>query len=316
MLELMRDAAVDFHQAAEQPPEQPPEEQHWREDRFAFSQLFTIALEEDRREDGGGAQHYATQERAVENRNSAGRGADVGQEDEAAGDLQQGAKHSRQTAALSATYPNQSSPFKRPGCGAPATVQSQWDGQCQEQHTERHEGFDQQALCRLPGPVQHGCERQVQGTHCKRTECQHESTVMEHCRLQAESHHWRAKHQRSINVAAQLGRLPGRKQDGDGYVEEEEEDQERLGAGKELRVVAKDAKGGSNEEGKLEAEEVARAPRFEPGNGQDAAVQNGVVAEEQDVVACSGGGQNGGQESAADGENGEGLGVLQHRQRC
>jgi hypothetical protein len=122
---------------------------------------------------------------------------------------------------------------------------------------------------------------------------------MEHPRLQTKGHHRSAEHQCPVNVTAQLGRLPGSKQNRDGDIEEKEQYEERLGAREQVRLVTQHAPGRADDEREEKAGQVERPPGSEPCDRQNAAIQYCVITEQDDVIALTGRCQHRCQEAAS-----------------
>src|SRR5580698_2588840 len=128
----------------------------------------------------------------------------------------------------------------------------------------------------------------------------------------AKSRHGCTDDERPVDIAAQLRRLPDREQDGDGNVEDEEQNQEGLGAIEQAAVVVEDTPYRADDERKGKAHEIQRTPRLVPGNHENAHVQYEVVAEQGHVTALPVRRENRRKKPTGYGEDGERLRVLQH----
>ena len=116
--------------------------------------------------------------------------------------------------------------------------------------------------------------------------------MLDQRKLQTEAHDRRAEQHRAVDVIALARRpvqqrlaiavrrgighvqqfAPGEQQ-ADGQVHQEEQNQERLGAPQQLRRVRTQAPGETDAEGADEADQVEQAPGLEPGDGENAGVE-------------------------------------------
>jgi len=103
--------------------------------------------------------------------------------------------------------------------------------------------------------------------------------VVQHPGLIAKCRDRRPEDERPVNVTAQLRWLSEREENRDGNVEDEEQHQEGLGAGKQLAVVVQNAPGAADQERKGKTHKVQRPPGLVPRDSQNAGVQHSVVAE-------------------------------------
>src|ERR1700761_4326522 len=131
--------------------------------------------------------------------------------------------------------------------------------------------------------------------------------MVEHGRLQTESHHGGPEDQCAIDITTQFGCLARCEQNGDCHVEKEEQHQEGLGGTEKLRAVTEYAPCCTNDECEQKAGQVERPPCFEPGYCENCAVEHGVVTEQDDVAASPGGCKDGSEEAAGHGEKRECL---------
>ena len=127
--------------------------------------------------------------------------------------------------------------------------------------------------------------------------------------LQAEAHQRRTEQHSGVDIVALarrpaqqriaiLGRVqrltqfaPG-KQQTDGHIHQEEQNQERLGAPQQLWLIGADAPGEADAEGADKADQVEQPPSLEPGNGKDPGIEQGEITEQRYMVATAGAGQD------------------------
>ena len=230
----------------------------------------------------------------------------IEQKRHAGAELQQQGKSACQPALLTQGHPENTGPFDRPGRRCPARIQPQRDGQRAEHHTQRQAGFHQQ-LCPLTNPPgQQSRQQQVEQAQCQCAESRSELQMTNQSELQAKTHQRRAEQRRGINVIAlarrpaqplaALGALRGviriaqrapRKQQTNGHVHEEEHHQERFGGGQQLRRIGTHAPGETDAEGAEEADQIEQTPGLEPGDGQDAAVEQNEIGKQRHMVAAA-----------------------------
>ncbi len=135
--------------------------------------------------------------------------------------------------------------------------------------------------------------------------------MLDQCELQPEAHQRRAEQHRAIDIVAlarrpaqqplttvvlrpigHLAQLAPGEQQADSQVHQEEQHQERLGTPQQLGLVGAQAPGEADTEGADKTDQVQQAPGLEPGDRQNAAVQQDEVTEQGDMVAGTGGGQD------------------------
>ncbi|RMR44869.1 putative membrane protein [Pseudomonas amygdali pv. mori] len=186
-------------------------------------------------------------------------------------------------------------------------TEAQRDGQGGKHHAQRQTGFHQQngsagRTCRQPA-----CEPHVDQAQRERAERGTELKVFDQRVLQAEPDDWRAKQQCAVDVItltcrpAQQGfatglrwrvsefqQLATRIQQTDGQVHHKEQNQKGLRAPEQLWGVSPYAPGETDAERAEEADQVENAPGLEPGDGNDARVEQGKVTEQRDVAALPG----------------------------
>ena len=166
----------------------------------------------------------------------------------------------------------------------------------------------------MPLPQPRG-EAHIQATHAQRGQRQRHAIVVQQAGLQRERGDRHAEHDGAIHVALEVRRLTQREQHGDEHIEEEEQDQERLG-GRELRaVVLQYAPHRADQEGGDEAEQRQRSPCAEPRDADEAGVQDGVVREQRHVIALAGGDEQWRRKTTGCREHRERHRVLQHGER-
>src|SRR6185369_13322899 len=101
-------------------------------------------------------------------------------------------------------------------------------------------------------------------------------------------------------------------EDRDRDVDEEEDDEERLRRAEELVAIRPESPREPDERREREPDEVQQPPRLEPGDRDDARVEEHVIAEEEHVAPLSRRGEDGGEEAAGFGEDREDERVLLH----
>ncbi|MNF50006.1 hypothetical protein D3C84_312910 [compost metagenome] len=245
--------------------------------------------------------------------------------------LQQQGEGTGQTAPLTQPQPEDAGALHRPGGRGPARIQAQGNRQAGEHHPQRQAGFHQQQGAAFRAPGQQQRQDHVEQAQRQRAEGGGELEVLHQRELQAEAHQRRAEQHSRVDMialarrpaqqfSAALGRRPGLaqlapgEQQADGHVHQEEQQQERLGAAQQLRGVVTQAPGETDTEGADEADQVEQAPGFEPGDGQDGAVEQEEIAEQRDMVAAAGRGQDGRGKTAERGRSRQPQGVLRNRE--
>ncbi len=107
--------------------------------------------------------------------------------------------------------------------------------------------------------------------------------------------------------------LPGEQQ-ADGQIHQEKQNQERFGAPEQFGRVSLHAPGEADTEGAEKADQVEDAPSLEPGDGKNAGVEQSEIAEQRNMAALSGRGQNRRRKTAERTSAGQGQRVLGQRQ--
>jgi hypothetical protein len=97
-------------------------------------------------------------------------------------------------------------------------------------------------------------------------------------------------------------------------IHQEEQHQERLGAGEHGRLIGLKAPGETQDEGAGEADEVERPPRLEPGDGEDAGIEQGQIGEQRDMMLAAGRGQDRRRKTAGGAGHGQAERILRHRE--
>ena len=110
--------------------------------------------------------------------------------------------------------------------------------------------------------------------------------------------------------------LPQGKTHADHQVERAEQQQERLDAVEQARLIAGHAPDHADHKGKGETEQIQLAPVLVPGDQRQSRVEQRVVAEQLDMVAFAGRGQHWRKEAAGETETGQHAGILAQRQKC
>ncbi len=201
--------------------------------------------------------------------------------------------------------PDERCAFERPRRRAPPTVECERNSQRQKDDAQRHEGFDEQALCFALPAMKDPRQREVHRADGYSAVGQRERHAANERSLQTEGHRGHAEHQRSVDVTSKHRSLTKREQDRDGDVQHEEHDEEGLRRREELRLIAQHSPGRADHEGEQETHYVERAPGLEPRDAENREVEHAVVAEEHDVIALPARGHDRRQKSEAHGEQTE-----------
>ncbi|MNM99444.1 hypothetical protein D3C81_1120050 [compost metagenome] len=240
--------------------------------------------------------------------------------------LQEQGKRPGQGPLLAKAEPEDPRALHRPRRCRPACIEPQRNRQAGEDHAQGQAGFPQQQ--RAPGHQPTG-KSHVNHAQRQGTERRSELQMLHQGELQAETHQRRTEQQRAVDVVALARRplqqrfatalcrciahfqqpAPGEQQT-NGQVHQEKQNQKRLGAPQLLRRVGAQAPGETDAEGAAEPDDIQQPPGLEPGDGEDAGVEQGKVAEQRDVAAGAGGGQQRRGESAQCGSGGQPQGVL------
>ena len=229
------------------------------------------------------------------------------------GRLHQQAEGPGQGLALAQADPDDARAFQRPGGGRPAAVEGERDGQGAEDDAQREEGFGQQFEA-IAAPQRHGQARVGQSGK-QRGKRQAEVKVPDQAVLQSHGRQWRAEDERAIHIVFQARRLARAVGDGDADIEQHEQDQEQLRRQVVLGCVAQQAPGGGDDEGEAKTQHIQHAPGTFQGDGEDARIEQRVIAEQADMVAAARRHQQGHGKAADDAEDGQPDGVLQHGQQ-
>ena len=233
--------------------------------------------------------------------------------------LQRGAGQRRQHPPLAQPQPQQAGAFQREHRRGGPRRQRQWHRQGGKTHRQHRIGIAQHPIAgALPQrPGQAGVERaQAQRAQRQRHARGAGQEAGEQAGLQAEGDQRQAEQQATIDQATPALGLAAREQDRHHQVEQEEQQQERLGAGIVLGAIAVGAPQRADAEGEEEAEQVEDAPRTEPGDRHDRRVEQRVVRKQRHVVAAAGGQPQRGQEAGQQREYRQRPGVLQYRQQA
>ena len=225
--------------------------------------------------------------------------------------LQEQGKGPCQAPLLAKTKPENTSALHSPGRRRPARIQAEGNGQGGENHPQRQTGFHQQQGATRHLGTQQPRQQQVKQAQPQSAEGRGELDMLDQPVLQAKANQRRAEEDGAVDIitltrrpAQQLAataihrqargfqQLAPGEQQADTDVHKKEQNQERLGAGQQLRLIGAQAPGKPDAEGADEADQVEQAPGLEPGNGEDAGIQQGKVAEQCHMVAAAGGGQD------------------------
>ena len=95
------------------------------------------------------------------------------------------------------------------------------------------------------------------------------------------------------------------KEHGNRNVEEKKEDKKGLGADKKGRLIGSPSPDRGNGKGKEKAKEIELAPALEPGDSQDACIEQGIITEEHNMTAATGRHQHRGEKTTDNAGNGE-----------
>ena len=337
--------AFDFVAEREQPPQHSPEEQH-AGDRQARHR----AVEQSRADQAGQRDQQRAEEFTVQQDRVDGGTAKTPGESKAGEQLQRVADPARQRALLAQPEPDQRGALDGPRAGGRLGRQGQRHGNRGEADRQQRMRFAEQLQAEA-AQLRSGEER-VDRRRADRAECERHAFAFEQADLQRESDERRTEDQRAVDKLvpvrrlAACGRLPhptarsasgpplplrgrghrwaacghrlgqgSRMKHGQGQVEREEQQQERLGAGEEFRPVLQHAPHGADAEREGEADQVQHAPWPDPGDREHGGIEHGVVAEQGDMIAVTGRDQDRGEEAADDGQHRERDGVLEHGQQ-
>ena len=243
--------------------------------------------------------------------------------------LQQQGERTRQRPPLTQPQPEDAGALHGPGRAGPARIQRKRNGQAGEYHAECQAGFHQQQGALACTCLEHPRQQQIEQSQAEGAECGGELDMPHQCDLQTEADQRWAEQCGGVDVIAATQRPAQQlvtclrgisriaqgatgEQQADGHVHQEEQHQERLGAPQQLRRVGTQAPGETNTEGADEADQVEQAPGLEPGDGEDAGVEQGEVGEQRDMVAAAGGGENRRGEAAQRGSRRQAQGILLH----
>ena len=304
-----------FLPAGAQPPQCGPHEQANGNDPVGhLKALLLRRLELSRGEKCAQADQQTAQHIAIQNRQPGIRPPAMFQEGEPTEQDQGGTGQLGQLPALAGADPDQRRTFQRPGGRSPARVERQRNGDGGEGHRQRHVRFNHQAQPGRLAAEQPGGGECVEHRDGGCADGQPVLRVADQGGLQGKRDDRCAKNQGAIDDADAFRRLAQGVQNGDGLVEQEMQQQERLRAGPQFGCVVLVTPQTADQEGKDEADQVQFTPGTEPGNAENGAIEHQVIAEQRDMAALAGGSQHRRQEAADNAENGQRSRVLQHRQ--
>ena len=206
---------------------------------------------------------------------------------------------------LARTHPQDTGALHRPGGGCPAPVKRQRYRECGEDHAQRQECLDQQSQRLRRALEECAGQGEIKETERQRRPRQAVLDIAHQRGLQQRGHNRHTEHQAAVDVTAQVRRLAQRVQHGDGDIHEEKQNQEWLGADKKFRAIGTITPERADHEGETEPDQVQHSPGAEPAQQQDAGIEQGVIAEQHDVIAGAGGGKNRREETAGDAEHRE-----------
>ncbi len=153
-------------------------------------------------------------------------------------------------------------------------------------------------------------EAHIKGTQRQRTVGGAEFDVLDQGELQAEADNRRAEQNAAVDVIA-LARRPTQQgatavilrgtaqflqfapseQQANGEVHQEEQGQEGFGAPEQVRCIGAQTPGQADAERADEADQVQQAPGLEPGDGENAGIEQGEITEQGNMAASASGGQ-------------------------
>ncbi len=283
--------AVDFRAAAAQPPQQSPHRRRDTQPRRRLQPVarLGLALQAPAAEHAGGRDQQRADVAAVQHRPA--RRGPLEQLPETEGharrQLQQQAGRQRQPALLAHAHPHHGGTLHRPHGAGGAPIERQRNRQRDEDHAQREHRLEQQAQPCPPWrqPGRHG---QVERRQRRRAPRHRERNVAHQRGLQTHRHQRCAEHQSAIHVVLEADLAAQRIQQCDARVHQEEQDQERLGARQQRRLIAQRPPCRGDAEGEHEAQQIQHPPGAEPCNGKDARVEQRVVAEQRDMAAGAG----------------------------
>ena len=300
--------------AAQQPGRGRRQEQHGQAAHELRMQVAGMAAEIVSHHQRGGGQQRAAEPEVGLHGPSRIKSLQDEQEGNPCARLHQQAEGPGQGLALAQADPDDARAFQRPGGRRPAAVEGERDGQGAKDDAQREEGFGQQAEANA-APERHGQSR-VGQTGKQRGKRQAKFKVPHQSVLQAHGRQRRAEHEGAIHVMLEARRLARAVGNRDADIEQHEQDQEQLRRQVVLGRVAQQAPGGGDDKGEAKAQHIQHAPGAFQGDGEDARVEQRVIAEQADMVAAASRHEQGHGKTADDAEDGQPDGVLQHGQQA
>ncbi len=298
------------------PPEQTPGKYRQGEARFERDEPLPVPVQLPARKQRAEADRQRTQEGTVDEGVQRLCVLEPGQKGAAGAELQQQTEPARKPAVLMDADPHQRRAFERPGRRRPVPAEGERNGETAEHHPQREERLGQQPHAgALPLP-ERARQRDIEGAERQRAERQPVLQVVDQRALQREARQRHTEHQAAVDVAFQLRRLALREQHRDRGVEQEEQYEEGFSRVEILGPVAFVAPGRADHEREQEPDEVQFAPGLEPGDAEDAGVEQRIIGEQRDVIAAAAGQQDGRDETAGGAEHRHDPRVLQHRQHA
>ena len=308
---------IQLGHATGQPPQRGPHQQRRGGNRQQTRPVIAGGVGEATAEEAGQRNQRGAEALAVEQRPDTPVGFEpaIGHKEGARRQLQHQTRGHRQLARLAGAHPQQGRAFHGPGGGGPLAIDGQRNGQGKKGDAQREEGLNQQAQTRPRPAVQPARQHHIEAAEGQRAPGQAVGHVLHQRGLQAETDHRGAEHQGAVDIILERRRAAPGVEHGGGDVHQHESDQEGLGAGEQRGVVVFGAPGQRDGEGEHEADQVEHPPGFLPGHGEQAGVEQQVVAEEHHMAALPGRGDDGRHEAAGNADHRQRLGVLQHGQR-
>ncbi len=273
-----------------------------------------MAAQLQRREARGECEEHEAETVAVGDRDRWDGPGESVEEGDRGTELQHVAGDARQHARLPQPDPDEGRAFERPGSGGPAGVERQRDRQRREEQRERRERRDEQGLGGVVPATDMLCGGHVDRAGDERRERGTVLEVRDEPDLQREGRERESEDERAVEGAfTAIGSVAGEERR-DREVRDEERREEGLRRRPEVRPVEARAPRGADREREREAGEVQHAPRPARGDRDDPGVQDGVVAEQRDVIARAGRREHRREEAAGRPEDGEALGLLAQRE--
>ncbi len=310
---------MDFVEATHGPPQQPPYAGDKADLRHPCvpRPRFAAAMQAPSGEDTRNRDQHGRDVRTVQDRprmravDRCERADDIRAR---CGQLHQQAEAKGGQAPLTHGEPGDRGAFDCPGRACGRSGESERHGERGEDHGQREHGLEHHVETHAP-PRQPARDREVERGQRHRAPRETEFGAPHQRRLQTDRDKRRAEYQRAVDVMLKRDLAAHRVEQRDADIHQEEQNQERLSAGKQLRPVSRHAPHGADREREHEAKQIQRPPSLEPRNCENARVEQRVVAEQHHVTAAARRQENRREEAARAAHEGQRRRVLPHRQK-